>query len=241
MRIVTAANERYFGQIDGYLRSLAQYCQYPATVVCIGDRHHPLSPIETVKLPRACNAGAPIETESPQHGSFLQVVEGPDDETLIFTDGDIIMQRPFSDAERAAFDGLDDDTVLAGYNSGPDETLEIEARRLFPRFGLDVIAARFGDLSRPCYNIGVFAAKRRTYRRIYETYMTRWQLATDAFGHAARQQWLVIHTIHVLGLQVQVTPYSLHANGHYGMPPGCHYRDGVLYHGLEVVCLRHKL
>lgn len=240
-RLITASNERYFGRMDAYLESIKRHCQFPATLVCIGDRHHPISPIETVLLPRALNAGAPMETESPQHGSFLQVLDGPDDEVLIFTDGDIVMQRPFTEHELALFEGLPDRTVAAGYNSGPDETLATEAVRLFPRFGLGAIGAVLGYLNQPCYNIGVFAARRSVYRAIYAEYMTRWQLACDAFGHAARQQWLVVNTIHRLGIQVQVTPYSLHANGHYGMPPGCHYRDGLLYCGEEVVCLRHKL
>jgi hypothetical protein len=240
-RLVTAANERYWGRIDAYLRSLHANSQLPATLVCVGDRHNPFSPIETVTLPRVLNQGAPTETESPQHGSFLQVLSGPDDEVIIFTDGDIIMQRPFSAAELAFFDSLDDHTVAAGWNSGPDETLAIEAARLFPRFGLDQIGARLGYMDRPCYNIGVFAARRDTYRRIYAEYMRYWTLACEAFGHAARQQWLVCNTLHRLGIAVKVTPYSLHANGHYGMPPGCLYADGLLYHGNEVVCLRHKL
>lgn len=242
-RLVTAANARYLERIKPYLESLSAHCQIPATLVCIGDfifAPH-LPGIDSVTLPRSRNRGAPMETESPQHGSFLQAVDGPEDEVIIFTDGDIVMQRPFSDTELSMFVGLPEDTVLAGYNSGPDETLEVEARRLFPSAPLAVIDAHFGLLDRPCYNIGVFAARRSTYRAIHAEYMQRWRLITDAFAHAARQQWLVVHTIHRLGLRVQVTPYSLHANGHYGMPPGCEYRGGTLYSGEEVVCLKHKL
>jgi hypothetical protein len=240
MRLITAANERYWGKIDAYLRSLHDRSNIPALLVCVGDKHNPFSPIPTVRLPRALNHGAPPETECPQHGAFLQVIDGPDDEVLIFTDGDIIMQRPLTDAELTSLE-LPPNTVAAGYNSGPGETLAVEAARLFPRFPLDQIGARLGYMERPCYNIGVIAARRDTWQRIYTEYMTRWTLVSEAFGHPARQQWLVCNTLHRLGIEVRVTPYSLHANGHYGMPAGCHYRGGVLYHENEVVCLRHKL
>jgi hypothetical protein len=241
MRIVTASNERYWGKIQPYLDSLRANSQLPATLVCVGDRHDPFSTIPTVLLPRCKNLGAPLETESPQHGSFLQVLDGPADEVLIFTDGDIIMQRPFTEPELAWLDTLPDNTVYAGYNSGPDETLTVEAGRLFPKAPLEQIGRLFGLMDRPCYNIGVFVARRTTYRAIYDGYMKHWQLACEAFGHMARQQWLVCWTIHKLGINVQVTPYSFHANGHYGMPAGCHYKDGQLFAGEELVLMRHKL
>lgn len=242
-RLITACNARYLERIKPYLESLSAHSQIPATLVCIGDFiFDPHLPgIDSVILPRSKNRGSPMETESPQHGSFLQAIDGPDDEALIFTDGDIVMQRPFTDTELSMFADLPPNTVLAGYNSGPDETLETEARRLFPGVPIPAIAERFGLLEMPCYNIGVFVAWRKTYRYIYTEYMRHWRTVCDAFAHAARQQWLVVHTIHRLGIQVQVMPYSLHANGHYGMPPGCEYRGGLLYSGEEVVCLRHKL
>jgi hypothetical protein len=242
-RLITAANARYIMRIMPYLGSLSANSQIPATLVCVGNfiSYPHLPNINSVILPHSENYGAPSETECPQHGAFLQVIDGPDDEVLIFTDGDIIMQRPFTEQELTWLENLPADTVAAGYNSGPDETLAVEAGRLFPRFGLDQIGARLGYMDRPCFNIGVIAARRRTWQRIYTEYMTRWQLVTEAFGHPARQQWLVVNTIHRLGIRVEVTPYSLHANGHYGMPPGCYYRGGVLYAGEEVVCLRHKL
>lgn len=241
VHLVTACNQRYWSQIVPYLESLREHCPVPATLVCIGDRHHPYSPIGTALLPRACNLGAPMETESPQHGSFLQVIEGSPDDVIIFTDGDIVMQRPFTEKEFSWLDEMPDNTVYAGWNSGPDETLMVEAGRLFPQVEMSAIERRFGSLDKSCYNIGVFAARRSTYQAIYAEYMKRWQLVSEAFSHAARQQWLVCWTIHHLGLNVQVTPYSFHSNGHYGMPPGCYYQDGLLYSGLEVVCLRHKL
>lgn len=241
-KIVTACNSRWFGRILPYLDSLKAHSQIPPVLVTVGfNATYP--GVETVELPRSENAGAPIESESPQHGSWLKVVEGKPDDIVIFTDGDIVVQRPFTQDEIKWLFALPENTVACGYNSGPAETLTVEAGRLFPRFPIDSIGARFGlDLDKtPCYNIGVIAARRSTFQRIYDAYMPLWKLATDALAHPARQQWLVCVVFALLGLQVKVTPYSFHANGHYGIPPGCIYADGSLYHGNELVLFRHRL
>ncbi len=240
-RLLTASNQRYFERIRPYLESLAKHSQISATLIAVGDDRMPKCPVEQVNLPRVYNRGAPAETESPQHGAWLNVVDGPADEVIIFTDGDIIAQRPFSDLELSMIEDVDEGELMAGYNSGPSETLAIEAGRLQPRFQLEKIGARMGLLDRPCFNIGVVVGRRATFQRIYDEYMKHWQVVSDAFGHPARQQWLVVWTAHRLGMAFCVTPYSFHANGHYGVPPGCIYADGGLYYGNELVLFRHKL
>ncbi len=131
-------------------------------------------------------------------------------------------------------------TVALGYNSGPGETLLDEARRLFPK----VAEAELGQhwkVTAPCYNIGVLAARRSTLQAIYERYLRDWEAVSAYLGHAARQQWLVCHTIAELGLCVQAPGYGWHANGHYGVPPGVSYANGlVMYEGAPVL-FRHKL
>lgn len=241
MRIITASNERYFNRIRPYLESLAHNSQVPAGLVCVGSTHMPDCPVDSVLLPRHMNHGAPPETECPQHGSWLRVVDGKPDDVCIFTDGDIICQRPFTHAEMDMLADIGDD-VAVGYNSGPDETLWIEAQRLYPKTSLNQLKFLFGSVDTiPCYNIGVFAAKRSTFQAIYDEYIPKWELVCEAFGHPARQQWLVCWAIARLAIEVRVTPYSLHANGHYGMPPGCHYVGGTLYHEETPVLFRHKL
>lgn len=242
MHIITAANERYFGAIQPYLDSLTRNVQVPVTLVCVGDRMFTKPGITAVQLPRAKNAGAPTQTECPQHGTWLQVVDGEPDDVCIFTDGDIIAQRPFTGEELDYLADLGDNHITCGYNSGPDETLAIEGRRLFPKWDDAKLRQVFGPIDDiPCYNIGVIAARRSVFERIYNYYMLWWDTVGEAFGHAARQQWLVCWTIYQLGIRVDVTPYSLHANGHYGVPPGCHYDNGLLYHRGNLVLFRHKL
>lgn len=240
MRLITACNEGYYRRMTPYLDSLKRHLDFERVLVTVGFEPE-YCPIDHVHLTRIQNAGAPYETESPQHGAFLQVIAGPDDETLIFTDGDIVLQRPLSQAEIAMLDGLGD-AVTCGWNSGPNETLQVEAARLHPRVTPLELAGRMGEtVNRPCYNIGVIGAKRETWRRIYAAYMPLWETVTQAFGHAARQQWLVNYVVHKLGIEVRLMPYSLHANGHYGIPPGVELRDGLAYYQGELVAFRHKL
>jgi hypothetical protein len=245
MQIVTSSNAGYILKMRPYLESLSKNSQVPATVVCVGDFiFDPHLPgIDSVTLPRSLNHGAPVETECAQHGSWLQVVPGEPDDLVIYTDGDIILQRPFTHAELDWLADLPDNVIALGYNSGPQETLAVEAQRLQPRVTMDQLAVRLGEIAitAPCYNIGVMAARRSTYQRIYDAYMPLWRLACDAFGHAARQQWLFCYLLAKLGVKVEVTPYSFHANGHYGTPPGCLYADGLLYSGNDVVLFRHRL
>lgn len=239
MKLITACNEGYYRRMIPYLTSLNQHWELAKTLVTVGfDPEHCLT--DHVYLSRQQNVGAPYETESPQHGAFLQVIDGPDDETLIFTDGDIVLQRPLTIAELTWLDNLSG--VCCGWNSGPTETLQVEAARLYPRVTPMELLARMGELvNRSCYNIGVIAAKRGTWRKIYEAYMPLWRTVTDAFGHPARQQWLVNYVIHKLDIPVRLMPYSLHANGHYGIPPGVELRQGLAYYQDELVAFRHKL
>jgi hypothetical protein len=240
MKLITACNEGYYRRMSPYLDSLKRHLDIPAVLVTVGFEPE-FCAIDHVHLTRLQNAGAPYETESPQHGAFLQVIDGPDDETLIFTDGDIVLQRPLSAIEHAQLDYLEG-AVTCGWNSGPTETLQVEAARLYPRVTPMELLGRMGEtVNAPCYNIGVIAAKRATWQRIYEAYMPLWPVVTQAFGHPARQQWLVNYVIARLGIPVRLMPYSLHANGHYGIPPGVTLADGLAYYQGDMVAFRHKL
>lgn len=239
-KLITACNEGYYNRMTPYLDSLKRHLAFPAVLITVGFEPE-YCPIEHVYLSREQNAGAPYETESPQHGSFLQVIDGPEHETLIFTDGDIVLQRALTPPELVMLDNIGD-MVTCGWNSGPDETLQVEAARLYPRVTPLELYGRMGEaVNAPCYNIGVIAAKRATWRRIYEAYMPLWKIVTQAFGHPARQQWLVNYVIHLLGIDVRLMPYSLHANGHYGIPPGVELCNGLAYYQGEMVAFRHKL
>lgn len=239
MQLLTASNERYYPRIKPYLESLKRHCNIPFSLVCTDSAPYPDKKVNQLKISKAQNEGAPKETESPQHGSFWQVIKSNDDDVIVFTDGDLIMQRPFTAAEMAWAEGVE---FSAGWNGGPRETLTIEAQRLRPLKALDEIRAAFPLMDRAyCYNIGCMVARISTYEMIHERYLELWPTACEAFGHMARQQWLVCYVVAELGVKVDLMPVSFHAHGHYGMPGGCYQEGSQIYTHEGPVLFRHKL
>lgn len=245
---VTGCNSRYFHHMEMYLNSLERCSPFQNYLVTVGfeiSTGWRWPHISQVGIETERNHGAPAETECIQHGSFLQALPGDPDDVLVYTDGDITMQRRPHDDEIDWLANFPDNRVSAGWNSGPDETLLLEAARLHPRVQYEhELAARFGEMiyTAPCFNVGVCVARRSTWERIYHQYMLDWPLACETFGHAARQQWLICREFTALGLDIQVMPQTFHSHGHYGIPAGVTYSDcgGVLFAG-QPVLLRHKL
>ena len=94
MQLVTGCNAGYLPRMLPYLESLREYADFPVNFIGVGFEP-PFLPGATrsLFLDGTQNAGAPNETQCIQHGSFLNVIDAPDSETLIYTDGDMIMQR----------------------------------------------------------------------------------------------------------------------------------------------------
>jgi len=246
-QLITCSNARWLPRMRPYLETLASFSPWDNILAGVHCRVPALFledvlGVRAVELPAETLAGAPAETQSVQHGSWLPYVAGPDDEVVLFTDGDIVLQRRPTDDELAWIDGLPAGVVTCGWNSGPRETLADEGARLFPKVGQADIHARFGSVElKPCYNIGVIAARRETWRQIHALYMRNWDLVSDTFGHAARQQWLVCWAIHALDLRVDLMPQSFHTHGCYPLPAGASLVGGVLQFNGTPVLFRHHV
>lgn len=228
-----------------YLQSLSRHSRADNVLLAVNCNAPPeymeqFPGVRALSLPAEALAGTPAETESVQHGGFLPYLSGYEDDLYLFTDGDIVLQRPLGAdeiewLERATTGGR----VSAGWNSGPTETLAIEARRLFPRANVRELWGPLVDA--PCFNIGVFALRRQTYWHIYNRYMELWPRACETFGGPARQQWLVCYVLAELGIRVEPMPYTLHTHGCYARPPESRFEGGLLMHGQEVVAFRHHV
>jgi hypothetical protein len=242
MRLITASNERYFDRIAPYLTSIAQFSSIPAVLICTGGSYREFPGIQSLRLTTEQNYGAPVETESPQHGSFLKVLDGEPDEIIIFTDGDILMQRDFTPEELDWIETLPMGTISAGFNSGPHEHLLMQATMIQPLTDITAICKRWGSNLQDFigFNVGVFIAHRATYQALYDAYLPLWEETGQYFRHAARQQWLMNWVIGQK-FKYRLLPYSFHANGHFGMPPGCRYVGDKVYSGNDLVLFRHKL
>lgn len=237
MQLVTGCNAIYMGRMAPYLETLRQHANIPVTFVTVNFDPGNVG-INTVRMTAAQNYGAPPETECIQHGSFVNVIPGDDDEVLIYTDGDFRMQRPLEDDELELL-ALKHGEVVTSWNGSPDETLALEATRLGVRGNL----SRWGDdLDRlSIYNVGFLAMTRQTWRELLEAYNRDWTRADETFSHYARQQWLISYEVQRLGLTVKIAPWSLHAHGHFGLKPGMEQRGREIYWNGRLAAFRHYL
>jgi hypothetical protein len=240
--LVTHATRSWIPRTAPYLDSLNAHWRGDAwllTVDCDAPAEfmERFPKVDALRVPTV--PGAPEYSASLQHGAFIDYVHSASDDVLIYTDADVVMQRAPTPDELGRLAGLPAGAVIAGYNSGPGETLALEAGRLFPRGD---VAAVFGEMIHitPNYNIGVIAARRETWAAIYAKYMTRWDDALATFGAPQRQQWLVCWAMAELGLKVIIPGYGFHANGHHGIPPGVSVNGTANYNG-EPVLFRHHL
>ena len=242
MRLVTGCNERYLPRMTGYLNSLRKYADFPITFVGVGFTPPDMGEIETATITREQNYGAPVETECIQHGSFASVIPGDDGEVLIYTDGDFIMQRELDDGERELL-RLEDYAAVTSWNGGAHETLELEAGRLGMKTSMDDLTAAYGKCIklRKIYNVGFLAMTRIGGIELHRAYLRDWERIGRYFSHMARQQWLVSYLLKQLDYDITITPWSLHAHGHFGLKPGMERRADGIYHDGKLAAFRHYL
>jgi len=172
-----------------------------------------------------------------QHGSFLPYLPAGRDDVIVLTDGDIVMQRALTAAERGMLLDWPAHAIGIGPNAGPDDTLLDEARRIRGR--VDDLPTRCwpGRAAPRCGNAGVLVARRSTWLELWAADLALLEAIGPLFHHRAMQQWLLNLAIESLGRIV--LPTSFHAHQHYGVPPGCEDRDGVAYADGRPTLLAH--
>jgi len=242
MRIVTACNEGYYPKMAGWLDSLAERSNIAYTLVKVGWDYACGRQINEVCLPRDLNNGAPSTTESVQHGSFLNVVDGKENEILIYCDGDMVLQRAFTAEEITWIRRFGDNTVSAGPNRYRESMLD-ELELLQVLVSMDELRGRFpGEIDEwQMLNVGVLAMRRSAWEKLYRAYMERWELVSQTMGHQARQQWLICYLIYALGMDLRVMPYLMHSHGHFGLHPGVEmHGEDVVANG-KLAAIRHHL
>jgi hypothetical protein len=238
--IASGCNEPYYPQMRAFMESVQRY-KGPAEAFLVGAAWQPPDALgfRGVHLPLDLTAGHG-GTWCVQHGGFLHALPAEDDDVVIFSDGgDVVMQRTFTEDELESFYGLDQKTVMVGWNAGPGDTLRAEVPRIHPKGPTPTLF----DLDLPCYNTGLVVATTKAYRQLYESYMVRWHKVAPYFEHYAKQQWIMSGVLgSVPKLNPKLLPGSVHTHGHHGTPPGVHFdEDGVLYYEGQVVLFRHRI
>lgn len=240
--LVTAANAPYLPRIAPYLHSIQEHgaafdWRVFVTVGCRVEMPPELSSIEAIPLPAARAVGH-TGNFCIQQGCFLDAIDLDDDDVIVFTDGDIVLQRaPLAD-ELAWMRAIPHGCVSAAWNAGPDDILAYEADRI----GLTMAgrAPFLGVLHQKVYNVGVFVARAATYRQIYTSYMAAWPTFAREASHYAANQFLMCAVVHQLGLRVWEMDLQTHTHGCFGLPSWAREgEDGALTVDALPVLFRH--
>lgn len=241
MRFVAGCNQRYLSRMQGYFDSVNKHSVIDKAFVAVKFPAPNIPGFPSVHISEQDNYGAPSETECIQHGSFVNVLDFPDDEIVIYTDGDFFMQRPMDSGEFDFFN-LKKGEAITSWNGSEGETLSIEFDRLSPKVSRDDMTKAWGEGWEKLYifNVGLIVMRFDDWREMYQIYMEHWGTACLCMGHAARQQWLISWVLNKY-FQVKVAPWSIHAHGHFGLKPGMTVENGVAYHNGKVALFKHHL
>jgi hypothetical protein len=180
-----------------------------------------------------------------QHGEFLNANkfdEIKDSDIIIFTDGDITLQRGLTEEEEFFLRNLKDNDVYVGYNASPTETL-IEEASLF-----DDIYLKPGwekafneDLNKiKCYNTGVLCMNKKTWIKLRDIYLEKFDLVDKIFTHYAKQQWLISYIIGTKGFNIYEMGYDFHNHSCHDLPWGSQKIGNLLKYNNKIVLFKHK-
>jgi len=217
------------------------------TVFCVDFEtpHAPeLASLNTVHL-RYANLACQVPKFMLQHGAFIEAApmnwKGTD--TIIFTDADAYLQRPFSFTEENLV--LELGEVGIGFNKvAHTQTLADEANCLAPQVPPARIEQCFpGYRSLLCRNTGFVVASFLTWQALYVIFKEFAARGRECFGIYAWVQWVLCYIVQrpASGFKLIDVPLSMHAHGHVGLHEGVH-KDGDLWkHNEQVIAFAHVL
>lgn len=240
--LVTAADKHYIDRITPYLHTIQEHGwgfdrRVLITVGCQVEMPAELEDIEAIPLPAAQVQGH-TGIWCVQQGCFLEVLGATDDDVIIFTDGDVRLQRPPNEAELSWMHAVPPHTIALGWNGGPYDTLAEEAQRLGLEPDGRVQFVRW--MHRKVYNFGVVITRAATYRALYARYLERWPHYAPHTRHYAATQFLLCVCMHELGMRVWELPPTVHTHGCFELPAGVEEgAGGALSVDGELVLFRH--
>jgi len=178
-----------------------------------------------------------------QHGEFIKADKLnllDDKDIILFSDGDMEIQRNLSPSEENFLLNLKDNEVFVGYNASPTDTLADEALRLDPKnLNSEIIKE---DLTKiKVYNTGVLCMNKKTWSKLVEDYISLFNEVDKMFNHYAKQQWLISYIINTKNYKVYEMSYEFHTHTHYPSPKGITIDSGGLVKYLDnTILFKHR-
>lgn len=246
--LATGSDLNYLSKMRPYLKSIETNSNFDKNIlVFVGEDEMtlPYKNIDVVNLPIK-NIQSLNSNKCVQHGDFLNSEPfnsmTEDDDVIVYTDGDIILQRNLSEDEIKFYKSFKDGDVYVGYNASPTDTLELEANRL-GKTGVVSTGIEIGLWAKTkVYNTGVLAMNKRTWKTLLNYYNEMYPLVNPMFYHYAKQQWLISYIIGVKPeFNVIEMGYDIHNHKHYPSPEGtAQDMNGDVYFKNKKVLFKHK-
>ena len=244
--LVTACNGLYMPRALKYLRSVQQYSYFDRNyVVCVDSDVFPAGVLDRYNKIK----GLPLSKDrikilnsnfNIQHGEFLPLLDCTREDTVIYADGDMILNRPIDSEELKMITGLKSNQILLQYCVDSKETLEGEATRIRPTQDLsplDQVAPNWRKTT--VYSTGVIIASHEAYSRLYGLYVELFPKISPFFNHYAIQQWVISYIIGNYGFEVKVLPHSFYTHLCYGLPEDCELINEKVHSNSKRVFITH--
>lgn len=200
MTIVIACNQEYYTKAKIYFDSLQKNWQGRVCILCIDfdpkDKREGFeyATCDSEKL-ASYRLGWPANRDffiCCEGGEFFDYFKFVDEELIIHTDADMIMQRLMSASEREKLEAIGDGDIGMSGPAKPLPTLREEYWRLRPKRNFlkanKDFPGRWGSI--PLYCTGVIIARAKTYKEIGLRYLADINKMIENFDHHAAGQWL---------------------------------------------------
>ena len=238
-------NNKHF---QNYLNSIQRNSNFDRNVLCYLGTDELTLEYDKIEIFNVDPASIikPNSNNCIQHGEFLNSEsfnEVKDSDIIIFTDGDMILQRGLSEQEELFIRNMKDDDVFVGDNASPSETLSDEvkyfnATDLNPNWKLsfneDVNVIK-------CYNTGVLCMNKKTWIKLKTLYIQQFDLVNSIFKHYAKQQWLICYILGSKGFNIFEMGYEFHNHSIHRVVAGTTLgQSNLLEYNRSVVLFKHK-
>ena len=153
-----------------------------------------------------------------QHGAFIRHwPELCEDDIVMFTDCDAVLQRPFTPAELALMTVSAGEFAAAVNQVDENTTLEFEASLLVETIPYEALDAEFpGWRSMVVRNAGFLVGRVGDWEKLHELVRAAWPKVEELLPHRSSIQWLICYIIHK-HFKMKTLPRTIHANGHSGL------------------------
>lgn len=242
--LMTGSDEKYIGKIKPYLDSIDVNSNFDSNYLIYLNEHDIKldNKIEILKMDPSKYLYK-NSINCLQHGEFIKS-NGfddliTDDDVIVFTDGDMILQRNLSEDELIKFRNLKHGDVFIGYNESPTDNLLKEYHRLLPTGYVPSIFKI--DLSKiKCYNSGVIGATKSTFKKILNHYGELYSEVDKMLRYYSKQQWLISYIIGTQNFNVIEMGYEMHNHTHYKASEGSKINNKIVTYNDQIVLFKHK-